>query len=410
LFETTELNSTTANVTGRLSWTKTVSLNSEIQYQVDISKINPPQVENPVSDPEQIGTREQDIYDLYQEVFYRPPSQSEFELYTQTDLSAVEELRTEFYNSEEKNWVNVGNTSQTQIEIPNLTSGVYDLSVRAIESQTSTLLGGATSSPNNFSVFVSGGKSDRAILSNKSIERRDPVAIYIAPVSGLSINKNVNNSYTADSLDFDIEAYQIDELVSKKRIRINRVDDTWDTLPEDRSFDIAPNQLNTDRITIGNPIEISTDGLTATLTVNYSYNNIISIASISASIQIPNAAIFVSIETSNGNVFKNSAGDSKTLTAVVSVGGEYPDENTYLGYSYKWLYNGETVYMDNNRNILDYNGYPLTDPVIAAGIFGAEPADSTLTTNYSGSLRSINLGPEDVTNSVKLKVEVGGIE
>ena len=65
--------------------------------------------------------------------------------------------------------------------------------------------------------------------------------------------------------------------------------------------------------------------------------------------------------------------------------------------------------MDSNRNILSYNGSPLVDPLIADTIPGAMLADSTQSSSYSGSLREIIVGPEDVNLSTKFKIRIGNI-
>lgn len=113
------------------------------------------------------------------------------------------------------------------------------------------------------------------------------------------------------------------------------------------------------------------------------------------------------ITTSNGTVFRNDDGSPKTLTANLYIGGV--ESTTYNTYTYKWYYNNALIYMDSNRNVLDYNGQPLTDPVVAATIPGSMLADSTQSSSYNGSLREIIVGPEDVNLSTKFKVEIGNI-
>jgi hypothetical protein len=382
VFDTNVSGNANPNLSGILSWTAAAQAKD---YYVEISRINPGTPANPVSDPQAPGTREQMVYDLFQEVFYRAPDQSGFDYYLTEDLQEEDDLREVFYNAVEKKWVEIGYATDTFKEILNLESASYDFSIK-------------TRTPD-------GKFSDRIILRNQATERRDPVTINITPVNGLAINKNLDNSYTADFLDFDVEAYQLDTLVSKRRFRLNRVGQTWNTLVEDRDLDIDPNQLNVGRITAKSPPTISSDGLSVTLDVTYDHNNVVSSSSVFSIIQLPNNAITVDIDVSGGTVFKNSSGDPKTLTANVFVGGEPVTETEYDNYTYRWSYNGNLVYMSTSRELLDDNGVPRTTSTT-----GAEPADSTLTSNYTGSLRSIIVGPEDVTNVVKLSVEIGGIE
>lgn len=117
--------------------------------------------------------------------------------------------------------------------------------------------------------------------------------------------------------------------------------------------------------------------------------------------------ILVYITTDTGTVFRNDSGSPKTLTANVAVGNT--ESSDYSGYTFKWMYNNNTLYMDQNRNVLNYNNLPLTDPTIAATIPGAMLADSTQSSTYNGSLRQLIVGPEDVYLSAKFKVEVGNI-
>ena len=115
------------------------------------------------------------------------------------------------------------------------------------------------------------------------------------------------------------------------------------------------------------------------------------------------AGVSVWIETSDGTIFRNNAGPSKTLTANVSVGEGVPSPTEYAGFTYRWLFGEDTVYVDSGRNLLTLNGVPIT--TAGAGRFAA---DSTVTTTV-GDLRSIFVDNTDVTTQLRLAVEVGSI-
>jgi|TARA_R110000803_G_scaffold139430_1_gene206086 hypothetical protein len=118
--------------------------------------------------------------------------------------------------------------------------------------------------------------------------------------------------------------------------------------------------------------------------------------------------ISATIESSNGTVFRNSAGNPTTLKVVLNIGGVLPSESEYNSYSYKWTYGNQTVCVDTNRNLLNLNGVPMVSTDGTTCSVGV-PADSSVTTSTSGSLREIIVGSEDITSSAKLKIEVGNI-
>ena len=118
--------------------------------------------------------------------------------------------------------------------------------------------------------------------------------------------------------------------------------------------------------------------------------------------------ILSTIETSDGTVFKNGAGTDKTLTAHIVIGDTIPSETDYNAYNYKWTYGGDTVCIDTNRNVLNADGnVPLVSSDGMVCSTGA-PADSTVNTN-SGVLRTIKVGAEDISSSIRLSVEVSNI-
>lgn len=120
-------------------------------------------------------------------------------------------------------------------------------------------------------------------------------------------------------------------------------------------------------------------------------------------------AILVLVDQSNGNVFRNQAGMT-TLRADVHIGGELQPSASHNAYDYKWTYQGNTVCVTANREVVNSNGLPLTTTTTTCTV--GFPADSTIGTNPSTlgrNLREIIVGADDVTGTVNLEIDVSNI-
>lgn len=123
------------------------------------------------------------------------------------------------------------------------------------------------------------------------------------------------------------------------------------------------------------------------------------------------APIGVRVDSSRGTAFRNNTGMTE-LTATVTVDNEDSTDAQHTTYNYRWEHNGNVVCVDTNRNVLDSSGNPMTATINSDGnlvcMIGV-PADSEVTTTLGSSLRSINVGAEDVTRSAQFTCEVSNI-
>ena len=117
------------------------------------------------------------------------------------------------------------------------------------------------------------------------------------------------------------------------------------------------------------------------------------------------------IDLSNGNTFRNNQGSTELKTTIL-INGIEATENDHSLYDYKWTYQGNTICVDNNRNVLDDNGLPLTatfddDNNLVCSL--GSPADSTISPALGATLRRINAGAEEVTNATQFVCDVSNI-
>jgi len=114
------------------------------------------------------------------------------------------------------------------------------------------------------------------------------------------------------------------------------------------------------------------------------------------------------IEVSNGNVFKNNAGNVKTIKATLFIGGNESTNTAHAGYNYKWTTGGNTVCIASDRSVVDLNGAPLTSSNGTTCTTGVV-ADSSVTTSLGSSIREIKVGAEDILTSTEFTCEISNI-